>query len=516
VADALSSLDALADVASDLTLSLLTRDRYERLLNAVRRIVPCDAACLMVLENDELVPLAAHGLMGEALHVRYSRAAHPRLDAILSSASPVKFPADSKLADPFDGRLEADPHALHRIHACLGCALRDGDAVVGALTADALKPQAFDNVDARTLRLLAGLAGAALRTARLIETLETTVDRQAQDLRDRAHDVSRSGFLGVSAAAQRVMQEVQLVAATEMPVLIAGETGVGKELVAAMVHASSARRERPLVTLNCAALPESLAESELFGHQAGAFTGATKDRAGKFELADSATIFLDEIGELPLALQPKLLRALQQGEVQRVGSDRCHRVDVRVISATNRNLEQEVAAGRFRADLYHRLATYPIIVAPLRSRLQDLPILADHLLNQHRRRVGCGVPVLGADCLKLLQSYPWPGNVRELDNVLARAVLRAMADQPNSSQLRISRQYLTVDLAEQASHTVAPLSMPTEPMKVQRLSEQVNDFQRRAIDAAVKQHKGNWAAAARGLGLHRANLHTLAKRLGMK
>jgi anaerobic nitric oxide reductase transcription regulator len=514
VVSPLSSLDALADVASDLTSSLAARDRYERLLRAVRRVVPCDAACLMALEGDELVPLAAYGLKRDALRLRYPRQAHPRLQAILASKQPIQFPADSKLADPFDGQLEGDPQALQSIHACLGCALRDGNSVVGALTADALEPTAFDSVDSRLLRLLAGLAGAALRTARLIETLETTVDRQAQDLRDRTRDASRSGFLGVSPAAQRVLHEVAIVAGTEMPVLISGETGVGKELVAAMLHASSTRRERSLVTVNCAALPEALAESELFGHQAGAFTGATQDRAGKFELADHGTLFLDEIGELPGAIQAKLLRALQHGEVQRVGSDRVHRVDVRVLAATNRNLEQEVAEGRFRADLYHRLATYPIYVAPLRDRLQDLPILADHLLNQHRRRLGCGVPVLDAESLELLQHYTWPGNVRELDNVLARAVLRAMSQQPGAVELHVARRHLSLDIAESSTGT-APIASQAQ-VDARPLSDQVDDFQRQAIAAAVEQHKGNWAAAARSLGMHRANLHTLAKRLGMK
>ena len=383
------------------------------------------------------MPLAAHGLLREAMRLRYQRGEHPRLDAILANDRPIQFPENSPLPDPFDGNLQADPGALHGIHACLGCALRDGDAIVGALTADALEPRAFDRLDPQLLRLLAGLAGAALRTARLIETLETTVDRQAQDLRDRARDAVRSGFLGVSTAARRVIEEVQLVAPTNLPVLISGETGVGKELVAGMLHAGSPRRERPLVIVNCAALPESLAESELFGHLAGAFTGASRDRAGKFELADRATIFLDEIGELPLQLQAKLLRVLQQGEVQRVGSDRSHRVDVRVLAATNRSLETEIAAERFRADLYHRLATYPIVVPPLRVRLEDLSILADHLLSLHRRKIGCPTPVLVADSLALLERYTWPGNVRELDNILARAVLRAMGEQLGRPQLEI-------------------------------------------------------------------------------
>jgi len=511
-----STLEALADSAYDLTASLAAHDRYERLLQAVRRVVPCDAACLMVLEGDALVPLAAYGLSNAAFGTRYVRGQHPRLDAILSNLQPIQFPADSALPDPFDGHLQLDPGALHGIHACLGCALRDGDAIVGALTADALEPRAFDQVDPQLLRLLAGLAGAAVRTARMIETLETTVERQAQDLRDRARDAFRSGFLGVSPGAQRVMQEVRLVAATDLPVLIFGETGVGKELVAAMVHATSSRRDRPLVIVNCAALPEALAESDLFGHCAGAFTGATHDRAGRFELADRASIFLDEIGELPAALQPKLLRALQQGEVQRVGSDRTHRVDVRVISATNRNLEQEVAAGRFRADLYHRLATYPIAIPPLRHRQEDLPILADLLLNQHRRRIGCPPAVLGGSSLELLKTYAWPGNVRELDNVLARAVVRALGDAHDSRKLEIAERHLAPDLEPNAQGQQPELKTVSRLQDERSLVEQVEDFQRGLISDRVRAHNGNWAAAAKSLGMHRANMHVMAKRLGLK
>jgi len=510
-----TSFDALADIASDLTSSLNTRDRYTRLLQAVRRVLPCDAACLLALDGEDLVPLAAHGLLPSAMDKRYARGQHPRLDAILASRQPIQFPENSRLPDPFEGDLEADPRALHGIHACLGCALQDGDAVVGALTADALEPRAFDRVDPHLLRLLAGLAGAALRTARLIENLETTVDRQAQDLRDRARDAVQSGFLGVTPPARQVIAEVRLVAPTNLPVLITGETGVGKELVAAMLHAGSPRSDRPLVIVNCAALPESLAESELFGHLAGAFTGASHDRAGKFELADRATIFLDEVGELPSALQPKLLRVLQQGEVQRVGSDRIHRVDVRVLAATNRDLEKEIAAGRFRSDLYHRLATYPIVVPPLRMRLEDLPILADHLLSLHRRRIGCATPVLEADALELLKHYSWPGNVRELDNVLARAVLRAMGEQLGSSQLEIRPRHLSPDLevreASGPSKEAGPKLDPTQPF-----AEQVETYERRLIVEAVKAQDGNWAAAARKLGMHRSNLHAIAKRLGLK
>lgn len=505
-------LVVLADAARDLTASLSAPDRHERLLRAVRRVVPGDAACLLVLEGDALVPLAGYGLLQSALTRSYARAEHPRLDAVLRASLPVRFPADSPLPDPFDGALLADPGGAHRIHACLGCALHHEETPVGALVIDALAPDAFDGLDPELLRLLAGLASAALRTARLIDGLETTVARQSQDLRDRAREARSRGFLGVSAAARRVLDEVALVAATPFPVLIVGETGVGKDLVAAQVHARSSRRDRPLVAVNCAALPHELAESELFGHARGAFTGATTERAGKFELADRATLFLDEIGELPLSLQPKLLRVLQQGEVQRVGADRALRVDVRIVAATNRDLWAEVEAGRFRADLYHRLAAYPLLVPPLRERVEDLAILADHLLGQHQRRLGAPEVVLRADGLEPLREYTWPGNVRELDNLLGRALLRALRDDRPRGRVEIGAEHLRQDLS------AIPVSggRASVPASGGTLAEQVEELRRRRITEAVAAHDGNWAAAARSLGLHRANLHALAKRLGLK
>ena len=341
-------LEALLEIARDLTASLAGTDRYARLLEAVTRAIPCDAACLLRLQGDDLVPVAARGLVEEALVRRFPRRDHPRLDLILQSAEPVRFATDSPLADPFDGLLQADARALERVHACLGCRLMEGAQVVGALTADALDPHAFDRLDPWVLVTLGALAGAAMRTTGLIEALERTAERRGQVARElqRSAGLSSGGqFLGASAATRRLLDEIHLVARSDLAVLITGETGVGKELVARQIHDASPRRDEALIQVNCAALPESIAESELFGHVAGAFTGATRDRAGKFEIADGGTLFLDEIGELPLGLQPKLLRAIEQGEIQRVGSDRALRVDVRILAATNRNLEAEVAAG---------------------------------------------------------------------------------------------------------------------------------------------------------------------------
>ncbi len=505
----------LLEVARDLTASLAASDRYERLLDAVRRLVPCDAACLFRLDGKDLVPLAGYGLSDEALVRRYSRTEHPRLAVILSTMGPVRFPPDSELPDPFDGQLASDPKALAHIHACLGCSLTEGGEVVGAITADAIAPHAFDDIDSKWLEALGILAGAALHTTALIESLERVALHKGAVARELQRSASRTQIIGRSPAARKLLQEIDIVARSDLPVLVLGETGVGKELVAQQLHSESSRRDEALIQVNCAALPESVAESELFGHAKGAFTGATHLRSGKFEIADGATLFLDEVGELPASVQPKLLRVLQQGEIQRIGEDRMHTVDVRIIAATNRDLKREVEEGRFRADLYHRLAVYPLRVPPLRERREDIPLLAAHFVDQTRCRLGLGPVRLSPESRNLLTSAHWPGNVRELENVLSRAVLRAGAGRRGREPI-----VLDVDQHELSDGLgVADASLPsTSSMegKPRSLRERSREFQRLAIEQALEESGGNWAAAARRLGMHRGNLHHLAKRLGLR
>lgn len=520
------ALEALLDIAKDLTASLAAGDRYARLLGAVRRLIPCDAACLLRLEGHELVPVAGYGLTPAALARRYHRRDHPRLDVVLRAAEPVRFPPDSPLPDPFDGALAAAPGPLHKVHACLGCALTEGGEVVGALTADGLEPGSFDALDQRVLATLGALAGAALRTTALIEALERRADhrgRVAQELLRSAAQSSGGEILGASPAIAALRREIALVAASDLSVLITGETGVGKELVAHHIHAASPRAEEALIHVNCAALPLSIAESELFGHVAGAFTGATRDRAGKFEIADGGTLFLDEIGELALELQPKLLRAVQQGEIQRLGSDRVHRVNVRVIAATNRHLARETDAGRFRADLYHRLAAFPVHVPALRERREDIPLLAAHFGDAAARRLGLAGVRFTERARARLRGGDWPGNVRELENVIGRGVLRASFGRDSGTIVAIDAADLEVrepaDPLVGAGPAAAPTAAPGgagSPLPRGPLEEIVSTFEREVILAAVAQHGGNWAAAARHLGLHRSNLHRRAQRLGLK
>lgn len=511
--------DRLLSVTLDLTRSLAADDRYGRLLEAATELVVCDAACLLRADGDTFVPLASRGLTADAGGRRFRRGEHPRLDIIASADAPVRFPPNSKLTDPFDGLLEADPSALGHVHACLGWPLRAEGELVGLLTADALAADAFDDLDPSVLAWLGALAGAAMHTSRLIEGLQAS----SQHMGLIAQDLVRSaagGFelLGTSGAMQELLRDIDLVTRTELNVLITGETGTGKELVARAIHRGSRRAERPLIHVNCAALPSAVAESELFGHVRGAFTGAEQHRAGKLELADGATLLLDEVGELPLELQPKLLRTLQEGEIQRLGSDATLTVDVRVLAASNRDLEAEVKAGRFREDLFHRLHVYRVRLPALRDREGDIPLLAGHFCDVARLNLGLGRVRLDASARGRLLEHHWPGNVRELENAVQRAVLRASEGTTRGDRVVVSARHFS-DQPRATRDEAAGLPPKTEPSggALDRpLQDQVDDFRRRAIRAAVEVHDGNWAAAARALGMHRSNLHHLAQRLGLR
>jgi len=509
----------LLQLACDLAGSLAASDRYRRLIDAVQRVIPCEAAALLRLDGDALVPLAFSGLVPEIAGRRFIPREHPRLGVILNhreaggGAAPVRFAPDSTLPDPYDGLMLADPHACARVHACMGCPLIVDGAVIGALTVDSREPQAFAAIPDATIATLAALAAASLHTAGLIEALERLSLRRDAVVKQLVHaDRERRGvqLLGTSASMVRLRSEIDLVAASDLPVLITGETGVGKELVASAIHAGSKRSEEPLVQVNCAALPESLAESELFGHLRGSFTGATADRTGKFEVADGGTLFLDEIGELPASVQPKLLRALQQGEVQRVGADRVLKVDVRVIAATNRDLVAEQAGGRFRGDLYHRLAVYPLHVPPLRDRREDVALLAGHILDREALRLGCAGARLDAAARTALLDYPWPGNVRELEHVLMRALVRAAGPAGGRRQAVLGCEHLGLGAAE------TPAPVPIAAATVQPLRSRLDAVARDEIRTALARHNGKWTPAARDLGLTASNLQRLAGRLALR
>ena len=509
-------LDTLLDIALDLTAGLSAEGRYQRLVEAVRRALPCDAAALLRLDNDAVQVVAASGLTPDALGRRFLLGEQPRLAAILAGRGPVRFAARDPRPDPYEGLIAGVQDGSTGVHSCMGAALWVDEHLVGALTVDAVRPGAFNDVDDQAVATLAALAAAAMRTAGLIDALEGLVEKRGQVSQKLVAEALQRGggeLIGQSPAMEMLRQELQRVAPSDLSVLITGETGVGKELVARTIHARSSRAHQPLVYINCAALPESIAESELFGHVRGAFTGAMAHRMGRFELADGGTLFLDEIGELPLGIQAKLLHALQRGEVQRVGADHSIEVDVRVLAATNRELDREVAAGRFRADLFHRLCVYPLRVPPLREREGDIALLAGYFMDRAQVRLGSGPVHMEPAVRQALERYPWPGNVRELEHMLLRATIRAASGQRNQ-RVQIQRRHLDLGEPEPPPRARPCQDPPAAP--VGSLREATEAFQQQLIRSAVAQAGGNWAEAARRLDMDRANLHRLARRLGLK
>ena len=506
---------AWLQIALGLSTSMPGELQYRRLVQAIYDVLPCDAVALLKLQEGQLIPVAVQGLAPELVGQKLLPAEHPRLEAIMSQREPVRFADNSSLPDPFDGWLSIDTERSADVHSCMGCSLYVDHQLVGVLTLDALKPGVFDELDDMSIAAFAALSAATLRNVSLIQALAQATEQQRALARELVQEARRreGELIGNSPKLQQLREEIRLVASTDLAVLITGETGTGKELVARTLHSQSKRAEQALVHINCAALPENIAESELFGHVKGAFTGALVDRAGKFELADGGTLFLDEIGELPLAIQAKLLRALQQGEIQRVGADKPLRVNVRLIAATNRDLEQEVAEGRFRADLFYRLRVYPISVPPLREHKQDLALLCGYFLDQARSKLGLRQIGLHPLALEQLRNYDWPGNVRELEHLLLRASLKAAREESHHPLIRAEQ----LDISAPAHQPQPATPIATQAQEESRgLREAVEQFQRQLILSSLEQHQGSWSQAARQLQLDRANLSRLAKRLGIK
>src|SRR5579859_6273154 len=340
-----------------------------------------------------------------------------------------------------------------------------------------------------------------LSTEKLLVTVENTVklsrlEDENRRLRQRA---GKQELIWKSAVMQTVMAKVERVAASETRVAILGETGAGKELIARTLHEKSQRRNGPFITLNCAAVPAELIESELFGHEKGAFTGAATRHTGKFEQAHGGTLFLDEIGDMPPVMQTKLLRVLEENEIERVGGDRTIQVDVRVIVATHRNLEELVKRGEFRQDLYHRVFVFPILLPPLRERLDDIPVLVEHFARQIADQNGWKVQAFTREAQAVLARYSWPGNVRELRNIVERLLLL--------SGERVEAATVEATLPQQAVAAAATTSGA--------LSERVDAFEREVLLAELKRHSYRMTDTAKALGLERSHLYKKCQALGI-
>jgi transcriptional regulator with GAF, ATPase, and Fis domain len=398
--------------------------------------------------------------------------------------------------------LESDPRFVDKswirenaLTSFCGYPLVFGDELLGVVAIFARRELTEAELD--ELGIFAAQASVAIKNALLfaeVSELSRRLEAENAYLREEQRDRRPAGIVGHSASIARVIHEMERVAPTMSTVLLRGETGTGKELFARAIHEKSARKTGPLVEVNCAAISPSLIESELFGHERGAFTGAVQRRLGRFELAQGGTLFLDEIGELSLEAQAKLLRALQEHEIDRVGGTRSIQLDVRIVAATNRDLEALVRENRFRADLFYRLAVFPIVVPPLRERREDIPDLVAVLLRSLTARRVSHVEAVDEDALAYLQAYDWPGNVRELQNVLERAAVLA-----RGTTIGIA------DLPELQSRATAALEPSHEP-NAATLKERVDAHERSLVAEALARANGNQSEAARQLGTSRATL----------
>jgi Nif-specific regulatory protein len=398
-----------------------------------------------------------------------------------------------------------------QIRSVLAVPLWKGEEILGVLQMDNREsPGVFQTADLDVSAVLAHHASLLVANARLVSRLRAAEERLKKEnaflkTREESRRVGKGPqeIIGAAPAMVTLLEQLGKVVDTRVTVLIEGETGVGKELIAAAVHYRSRRRGQLFVSQNCAAMPENLLESELFGHRRGSFTGAHEDKKGLFEIADGGTLFLDEVTEMPLALQSKLLRVLQEGEIRALGALQEKRVNVRIVAATNRNLEKEVEAGRFRQDLYYRLNVFPLRVPPLRERKEDIPLLAAHFLARYGAEMGKEPAGFAQETMDLLSAYAWPGNIRELQNEVQRMVV-----------LSEDGEFLTPDLVSGRIRHVESLIDRVAPEKG-TLKEMMDQVERWLVIQALKDHENNKTAAAKTLGITREGLHKKLRGLGL-
>jgi formate hydrogenlyase transcriptional activator len=498
-------LDLLLEVTNAVVTQLDTRALFRAVAPALRRCCSADMAALTLYDAEARVlrkhacdgpdiqlseppPSVVHTLDGTPSGLVF-REGRPR---IFSRSELSDYPECTFLLE-------------RGIQSACSVPLATAQGIIGTLDLAAFAPDAFCGETLQLLTRAAGQIAIAVSNAisyERIEQLNAQLAREKLYLEDEIRSEQLfEDIIGRSAALRRVLREIETVAPTDSTVLILGETGSGKELVARAIHQLSARRDHPFVKLNCAAIPTGLLESELFGHEKGAFTGAISQRIGRFELANRGTVFLDEVGEIPLELQPKLLRVLQEREFERLGSVRTVRTDARLIAATNRDLAQLVDEQKFREDLFYRLNVFPIQVPPLRERREDIPMLVRHFVQQFARRMKKTIDAIPAETMDALVEYEWPGNIRELQNLIERAVILTRGP---------ALEVPAVALNGRNQHQLRPRSAPAP----QTLEESDRQHILAALESTNWVIAGPGGAAAR-LGLKRSTLQFRMRKLGI-
>jgi Nif-specific regulatory protein len=483
----LGELSLLFEISQILDQSMDLKQVVHPVLKAVAEHLGMQRSTITLLDRKtgEIFIEAAYGLSVSQKEKGKYRLGEGITGKVVQSGSPMVIP-----------RISDDPQFLNRTGARKGQRKKDisficvpikiGNQTFGALSVDALSATSSLDQAMRLLSIIASMIAQAVKIRQNVmeerkRLMEENTRLQAQ-LEDR---FKPSNIIGNSATMQNVFDMIAQVSRSETTVLIRGESGTGKELVAHAIHYNSGRADKPLIKVNCAALPETVIESELFGHEKGAFTGAVSERKGRFELAHGGTIFLDEIGDLSAATQIKLLRVLQEKEFERVGGNKTIRCNVRVIAATNRSLEELMEKNLFREDLYYRLNVFPVHIPPLRDRKSDILLLADHFIEKYNRQNNRTVKRISTPAIDLLMNYHWPGNVRELENCIERAILLSVDEVIHSHHLPPSLQ--SAESTDTRLHGTLP--------------ETLENLERSLILDALKSAKGNMAKAARLLGI---------------
>jgi formate hydrogenlyase transcriptional activator len=472
---------------------------------ALQPLTAVDAMVLLTVEGERIVSRSIHAsgvtrLEGDTFSDIAARALHLTPDEVTRKLPLVKPLAGSsveyaaRLGRPYvvnslaDANLHFDMDQKLRdfgIKACVLCPVTVRDRLIGAVAFSRMTDDPFTDDEVDLLNNISNIVGPALANSLAYEQIRTLKDQlQAENILLR-QEIAESGepdeMVGVSPAIQRLQDAIERVAKTDSTVLICGETGTGKELVARALHRRSSRSRNTLVKLNCAALPESLIASELFGHERGAFTGAAQRRIGRFEMASGSSLFLDEVGEVPLDVQVALLRVLQEREFERLGGTQTIRADVRLIAATNRDLPKAIAEGSFRSDLYYRLNVFPIEVPPLRNRAEDIPLLVDSFVKRFSARMGRHIRGVDRATMDLFLRYEWPGNIRELQNIVERAVILA-----DDGVIRVEPRALTPP-APILAQTAPP---PARVAAANGFLTAFRDQEREIIEGALRESRG--------------------------
>jgi formate hydrogenlyase transcriptional activator len=502
-------LELLLDLNNRVVSNLNLRDVLREISANIRRVMKCDGVGIDLPDpEDRRLRIYAldfpdnPGIIEEG----FEPPADDKASAlqVFRSGEPLILSRDQLRQEPLV--------AQYDIGSLTHMPLKGRNGIVGVLSLGSFRENAFSEEDVNFLTQIARQVAIAVENALAfgeVSDLKNKLTLEKLYLEDEIRsELQFEEIVGKSEALRRVLAQVETVAPTDSTVLIYGETGTGKELIARAVHNLSARKSNNFVKLNCAAIPTGLLESELFGHERGAFTGAIAQRIGRFELANHGTMFLDEIGEVPLELQPKLLRVLQEREFERLGSPRTLRTDARLIAATNRDLQALVNEQKFRSDLYYRLNVFPVRVPALRERPDDIPLLVRHFVQQFSRRLGKVIDTISSDAMSALIKYPWPGNIRELQNVVERAVILTNGPvlQVQSDELRIR------DAAPIPAITPAPVN------GAGNMRALLDDAERQQILAALEQ--SNWTVAgptgaAARLGVKRSTLQSRMQKLGI-